>query len=139
MDSLTLEPYAARLRWRFPQEQTLQKWQTLLANFLDELGRACVTSGPYVIGHIKAIALLPGGGFLRGSKVSARYPADTECTGQDPDRYAELDMTLNVLVYGPSWTETHRLVSEVGLALAQRWGAELSISIADSEHHYHHH
>jgi len=139
MDSLTLEPYAARLRWRFPQEQSPQKWQTLLANFLDELGRACVTAGPYVIGHIKGLALLPGGGFLRGSKVSAHYPADTEYTGQDTDRYAELDMTLNVLMYGPSWTETRRLVSEVGLSLAQRWGAELSIAVADNEHHHYHH
>ena len=144
MDQLTLEPYAARLRWRFPQAQSLERWQALSAEFLDELALACTAGGGRVVGHVKGLALLPGGGFLRGSKVSARYPADVDVEGAEIDACADLEMALNVLVYGLPLTEGRRLVLEIGQGLAQRWGAELDVLAGTAEHgagasdHHHH-
>lgn len=133
-----LEPYAARLCWRFPEAQPVERWQALLAALLDELGQACTIAGPYTIGHIKGLALLPEGGFLRGSKVSSRYPADTEINGATIGFYTELEIAINVLIYGLPLAKAHSIVSEVSLALAQRWGAELEVLVANSHRHYHH-
>jgi len=127
MDPLALEPYAARLRWRFPEAQPLANWQALFAAFLDELGWACTAAGRRVIGHIKGLALLPGGGFLCGSKVSPHYPPDMEISGATADSCAELELDLNVLVFGLPLSEAGRIVPEVGQAQALRWGAELEV------------
>ena len=136
MDPLTLEPYAARLCWRFPGAQPLERWQALFAAFLDELGQACAAEGARVIGHIKGLALLPGGGYLRGSKVSTDYPADVETKEALTDSCAELELSLNVLVYGLRLSEAQRIVPETSLALGQRWGAELEV-LTLSDHHHH--
>lgn len=139
MDPLTLEPYAARLRWRFPQAQALDRWQALFAALLDELAVACTQGGGRVVGHIKGLALLPGGGFVRGSKVSPRYPSDVDIEGAAIDACAELEVALNVLVYGLPLSEGRRIVPEIGQGLAQRWGAELEIVAASTEHESGHH
>jgi hypothetical protein len=151
MAELSLEPYAARLVWRFEQPQPLTTWQDLLAALLDELGLACSTSDRHVIGHIKAFALLPAGGFLRGSKVTACYPADVEAhidwhassvpppaerasardTNHAPDQarsgHTELEMTLNMLVYGLPMDSARRMVKATAVSQAARWNAELEI------------
>ena len=127
MGALTLEPYAARLRWRFSQGQPLVRWQALFSTFLDQVGHAADAAGPYVIGHIKGLALLPGGGFVRGSKVSADYPSDVEVQGAGDAVCAELEMALNVLVYGLPLTQTRQIVPEVGRELARQWDAELEV------------
>lgn len=127
MDQLTLEPYAARLRWRFPEAQPLDRWQALFAAFLDELALACTAGEPSVIGHIKGLALLPGGGYLRGSKVSVRYPADMELDGATAGQFPDLEMALNVLVYGLDLSQAQRRVLDTGQALAQRRGTVLEV------------
>jgi hypothetical protein len=169
MAELSLEPFAARLRWRLTESQPLEGWQDLMAGLLDELAIACSTSKSHVIGHIKALALLPSGGYLRGSKVSTSYPADVEAqsvggdtpqptsakppntdigsdgfgrsiaaeaattnaSGSASDKnseYAQLEMTLNLLVYGLPLDSARRIVSETCASAAARWDAELEIS-----------
>ncbi len=134
MDPLTLEPYAACLRWRFPKAQALESWQALFAALLDELALACTAGSVRVIGHIKGLALLPGGGFLRGSKVSIEYPSDVEIVGASSGAYSELELTLNLLVYGLPLSEGQRLVPEIGEQLALRWDAELEVLARSAEH-----
>jgi len=131
--TLTLEPYAARLRWRFAEEQPLVRWQALFSAFFDKVGQATDAAGPYVIGHIKGLALLPGGGFVRGSKVSAGYPSDVEVHGADAAACAELEMSLNVLVYGLPLTRARRIVAEVGQELARQWDVALEVVAAGQD------
>lgn len=133
MENLTLEPYAAWLRWRFPEAQALEGWQTLFAALLDELALACTTDGVRVIGHIKGLALLPGGGYLRGSKVSVEYPSDVEIAGATSGSCSELEFALNLLVYGLPLSEGQQIVSKIGKRLALRWGAELEVLARSAE------
>jgi hypothetical protein len=134
VDPLELEPYAARLCWRFAEAQSLETWQALFTAFLDQVAQACTAAGgPRVIGHIKGLMLLPGGGFLRGSVVSARYPPQVEISRAASGTCAELEMALNVLVYGLPLTEAQQLVPEAGQRLARRWGAV--VDVVASNHH----
>jgi hypothetical protein len=132
MDPLTLQPCATRLRWRFPEPQPLERWQTLFAAFLDRLALDCDASGPYVIGHIKGLVLLPGGGYLRGSKVSTQYAADVEVGRSTRTLFKDLELELQVLVYGLPLPEAQRIVQEAGQALAQNWNAELEVIVLSS-------
>ncbi len=144
MDQLTLEPYAAHLHWRFPEAQSSETWRELFATLLDGLAPACTGGGLYVIGHIKGLVILPDGSFLRGSKISVQYPADVEMEGAAADFWVELEMSLNVLVYGPPLSETRRIVSRVAQTTARQWNAEVTIApldgiegLAAGHHHSH--
>ena len=136
MDQLSLEPYAARIRWHFSDAQPLSYWKTLCATFLDDVAFACMARPPAVIGHIKGLALLPGGGFLRGSKVSTRHAADVEISGASAVSCRELEIALNVLVYGLPAFEAERVVGETGRAIAMHAGATFEVI---AEGHTHHH
>jgi hypothetical protein len=94
---LTLEPFAARLRWTLPAGGDAQTWSEIVAGYLEVLAGRCVQSGPCVIGHIKAFAPLPGG-YLRANVTRAGVAADVEAHASEPCR--ELSLALNVLVYG---------------------------------------
>ena len=123
MTALSLVPYAARLRWSFATAQAADQWQALVATFLEDLAAACVAGEMHVIGHIKALALLPDGGFLRASTISARHPADVAIERAGDRPCSELELALNVLVYGLAWTEAHRLVQASAQQVAKDRGA----------------
>ena len=80
-----------------------------------------------MIGHIKCVALLPGGGFLRGSKISVHYPPDMALHAGNVVPVAMLELSLNVLVYGLPLSEARHILRETALHLAQKWGAGLEI------------
>lgn len=123
MTAPSLSPYAARLRWYFATAQAADQWQALVATFLEDLAAACVAGEMHVIGHIKALALLPDGGFLRASTISARHPADVAIERAGDRPCSELELALNVLVYGLAWTEAHQLVKASAQQVAADRGA----------------
>ncbi len=139
MAKLILEPYAARLTWRFPEPQPPRRWQALFAALLDEVARTCATEESRVIGHIKGLGVMPDGGFLRGSTVGAQRPADVDLYLGPHGSSAELEMTLNVLVYGLPAGEAGGIVREIGLALAVREGARVDVAPVESQEDPHHH
>jgi len=98
MDGLILEPYSARLQLNAPEELPHVQWATVLTDLFDNLAARCDQTGATVIGHIKALARFPRGRFFRISVVAAEYPATIE--GSPPARYRQLELTLNVIVYG---------------------------------------
>jgi hypothetical protein len=116
MNDLRLEPYAAQQHWQMPAPLAGRDWQTLLVAYLAALAHACAAAGPAVIGHIKALALFPDGGYLRVSAVSATHPPTTD--GRPPDGLAELTLTLNVLVYGIARDVLSSLTCDIASTLA---------------------
>ena len=96
MAELILEPYAVNQRWSLSGDA--DKWETLISEYLETLARRCHETGKCIIGHIKALALFPNGGYLRVSVVSPTVPAGVE--GSVPTDCTELVLTLNVIVYG---------------------------------------
>jgi hypothetical protein len=122
MDELILEPYAAVLRWHLPAAG--DRWEAILAGYLETLAQRCHASGRCVIGHIKALALFPGGGYLRLSVTAPHLPASVE--GQVPPGCTQLDLTLNLIVYGLSQTTLEQIALEAAAQAAAQQKGQVS-------------
>jgi hypothetical protein len=120
---LILEPYAVNQRWRFGT--TDMSHGALITEYLESIARACNNAGECVVGHIKALALFPGGNFLRVSVVSPSLPADQE--GDVPSGCTDLDLALNVIVYGLERAMLERIVHATAVDLTRRWKGEVEI------------
>jgi hypothetical protein len=124
MSTLVLEPYATQQRWQAQAPLTGEAWQELMAGYLGALARACAEAGPCIIGHIKALALFDGGGYVRISAVSATREPTVD--GRVPDGLSTISLTLNVLVYGLSATSLQDLTWKAAAALAQARGVTVT-------------
>ena len=120
MTAPTLEPYATQQRWTAPAPLPGAEWRALFSDALAALAQACDAAGPCVIGHIKALALFDGGGYLRVSVISATHAPTAE--GRAPDDLTTLSLTLNVLVYGLPAATLHDITWQTAAALAQDRG-----------------
>lgn len=132
MEKLNLEPYAVYIRWSFSDKRTGEKWKELIEEFLDDLGNECVQEKG-VIGHIKCLSRLPGGEHIRGSKISSNYSADVEYS-QDFFAIKELNMILNVLVYGISFYFMSQLVNSSAKKKAEEKKIEVAVHPGDYQH-----
>jgi len=122
---LNFTPYASHVHLSFSREQSGAEWKKLIECFLDELGQKCAEEKS-VIGHIKCLSRLPGGGYIRGSKVSPDYPADVDLiTGTHPMK--EMKLTLNVLVYGLCTSHLSQLVEKTAREIAESWRGEVKV------------
>lgn len=129
-----LEPYAVRQQWRLPGQNP--DWPAFLGEYLTALAQACTAAGAPVLGHIKALALFPNGGYFRISVVDARRPPTTE--GALPANLSALDLTLNLIVYGLEAAALQRITTETGAQLAEKHHGEVTEQIQTHSHHSHH-
>lgn len=95
---MMLEPFTALLRFTFPAPTPIGECSENLKRFLETLAELCEKSGPCVIGHIKALALLSGDHYVRASVVSSSLPAQIDADASED--LTEMTLTLNMLVYG---------------------------------------
>jgi hypothetical protein len=121
MANLILEPYAVSQRWYFSRENT--NWESLIVEYLVTIARTCVEFNRCVIGHIKALALFPGGYYLQVSVIDPTLPAGVK--GRVPPDCTELRLTLNVIVYGLDRDLVERIASETAVQLAYRRQGEV--------------
>lgn len=141
--NLLLEPLAARVRWQLPMEVPMSDWVVLLRAFLDMLALRCA-NGPYVIGHIKALATLSTGGFVRGSTVSAAYPADVVVAEALPTARASFDITLNLIVYGLPFDRARVVAMQSAQEVVATHGGTVAVEALSERaypptHHHHEH
>jgi hypothetical protein len=119
MADLILEPYAVSQCWSFSEENT--NWESLIVEYLETIARTCVEFDRCVIGHIKALALFPGGDYLQVSVIDPGLPAGVK--GHVPPGCNELRLSLNVIVYGLDHDLVGRIASETAVQIAgQRQG-----------------
>ena len=125
MSDATLAVAALRQRWHLPEAASPERWQRLLELLAGEVAADCDAAGASLIGHVKVLALLRNGGYVRASALDTRHAPSSEASGCETAGEAEL--TLNVLVYG--------LADEVvaGLAGAALTRAAVSAGIEVSE------
>ena len=123
MAELILEPYTVKQRWRLFGD--VGEWENLVSEFMQTLARRCHETGKGIIGHIKALALFPDGGYLRVSVVSPTLPAGVE--GSVPMGCTELVLTLNVIVYGLERDPLERLTRETADHLTKKWKGGVTI------------
>lgn len=121
MDDLKLEPYAVVLTFKFPEIQ--DRWEELLAPLMIRVAEESTKSGKAVVGHIKALALFADNQFFRMSVIAPNIPPTTE--GQIPPGTSELQITLNVLVYGIPETELEEITRLITRQLAQQWNGSI--------------
>ena len=123
MAELILEPYSVNQRWRLFGDA--DKWKNLISEFMETLARRCHETGKGLIGHIKALALFPDGGYLRISVVSPTVTAGVE--GSVPMGCTELVLTLNVLVYGLGRELLERITREAVDDLTKKWKGGVTV------------
>lgn len=113
-----LHPFTAVYQVDFSRPVAAEEHRRLLAELLERVARGCMAAGARLIGHIKAFALQPGGGYLVGSVTSARSSAqlkDSELQVGDC-----LEVSLTVLVYGLERERLAQIVAETWLALTHQ-------------------
>jgi hypothetical protein len=128
MAELILEPYAVIQHWRLADAAS-EQWQTVLSDYLETLARTCDENGACIIGHIKALAVFPDNGYLQISVVSPKFPASIK--GAVPSGCRELNLSLNVIVYGLEYELVERLTGETASHVAEMWKAEVNIEQTD--------
>ncbi len=134
MSEPTLEPFAAQVNWSWSDPRTTAEWAALVAELLDGIAEPVSAVPGRVIGHIKAIATFPGGGHVRGSRVSATRPADVELGGDAPDSASEAVIVLNVLVYGYPHVECRDHVAAMIAGTATRVAATARTIMNTTDH-----
>ena len=116
MDELTLEPYAVVQRWHLPD--TDGQWESILGDYLQRIAQRCTAAGKCVIGHIKALSTFSHQSYLRVSVVAANIPATVE--GKVPVGCIDLELILNVLVYGLERTAIEQITRETANEIASQ-------------------
>lgn len=124
MAELTPENYAVNQRWILSAGDG--KWEALIVEYLETIARRCHETGNCIIGHIKALALFPEGGYLRVSVVSPTLPAGVE--GGVPAGCTGLVLTLNVIVYGPTRDLLEKITLEAAVRLSEKWKGRVTIA-----------
>jgi len=117
MAELNLEPYAEVQEWHMPEAEG--RWDIMLGGYLQGLGRRCASEGPCVIGHIKALALFSGNRYVRLSVTATDIQPGID--GTVPSGCTDLELTLNVLVYGLSRGVIERITRETAEETARVW------------------
>lgn len=120
-DVPVLEPFATRLRFRVDAPLAAADWGELIREFARILCARCATEAGYLIGHIKGFAELAGGGYLRFSAVAAGRAPDVEVRGAQADTFREINVDLNVHVYGARPDRLREFVREAGDEVARGW------------------
>jgi hypothetical protein len=121
VDELNLEPYTVIQAWSLPEAGG--NWESILGDYLQRIAQGCAASGKCVIGHIKAIATLPDRNYLRISVVAPNIPASIE--GKLPPHCTNLELTLNVLVYGLERSVIEKITLEMAGEIARQRKGEV--------------
>lgn len=139
MDELILEPYAVIQTWHVPDADG--RWESILGDYLEKIAQRCTDAGKCVIGHIKALSTFSDQSYLRVSVVAANIPATIE--GKVPTDCTDLELTLNILVYGLERIAIEQIAVETANEISrQRKGAVHHKDITHAGerlHHPHHH
>lgn len=125
MSDMILEPFTARLRFVFPDPKGIEEWSEILKCFLEASAILCRESGPCLIGHIKGLVLLSGDHYLRVSVVSPSLPAQVETNVSGA--FAEMTVTLNMLVYGLPKERLESILNEVATRPRTSWSERVTV------------
>ena len=136
---MILEPYAVVQTWHILDADG--QWESILGDYLQKIAQRCTDAGKSVIGHIKALSTFSDQSYLRISVVAANIPANIE--GKAPPNCTDLELTLNILVYGLERTAIEQIVHKTANEIvSQRKGAVHHKYInhaGDDLHHSHRH
>ncbi len=125
MDDLILDPYSVVLNFTFPEIQN--RWEELLSQFLVSIAEESTKSEKAVVGHIKTLTTFSDNQFFRMSVIAPSIPPTTE--GQIPPGNTEIEIILNVLVYGVLKTELIKITRLKADEIAHDWKGKIVLQI----------
>jgi len=135
MSGARLAAVALRQVWRLPKARPGREWQRPLEELVAAVALDCEAAGAVVIGHVKALAAWPEGGYVRASAVDTRHGPSAESTAMGVARESEL--TLNVLVYGLADEVVVGLATSALTRLATTVGAQVTPCAPSAGGHVH--
>ena len=121
--------------WHLPDAN--EQWESILGGYLQTIAQRCTSARKCVVGHIKALSIFPDQSYIRISVVAANIPATVD--GKVPTGYTDLELTLNVLVYGLERDAIEQISQETANEIAlQRKGAVHPQYLNRAGEHLHH-
>lgn len=125
--------YAVKIDVHLHERVPSNLLQSRIESLLSSIAKECMAAGATLIGHIKCLANTANHGFLAVSVVDERSgPRSRGCL---EDGVEEIEIVLNVLLYGLSRDKVEDIVertSQVGLAIP---GAHVHLTELDEDHH----
>lgn len=124
MSSPELHPFAGQYQVNYSGLTSEEENRRMLAELLERIAHESAAAGTTLIGHIKAYASQPGGGYMKGSVTSIRAPAQVEAHSLHD--HEQLNVSLVVLVYGLEAERLEQIVAHTWKELAGK-GLLLSV------------
>jgi len=90
--------YAGKVHARFDRAKGPEEVRSLVSSTISRVAKECMKDGARLIGHIKCIAEVDSGKYIACSVVSAEN--DAVCRGELDGSSKNLNLILNVLIYG---------------------------------------
>lgn len=134
MAQLNLQPCAVQMNWLSNEPLTGSEWENLLCKFLNDLGKNCIVNGGSLVGHIKGNATVAGSPCLQLSLVSLNQPVFVG--GSVPDGSNELQITLNVLVFGISADGLTAAINTSHDQTLKSWAGSIDVGIRLAKQDY---
>ncbi len=121
---ISLEPFAAMVDFQFTSPMLGNTLETMLLEYIRELGQRCDDKDGSIIGHIKALGIFPDKSHIRLSLVSVAHPPEKE--GTVPDDKQDIQITLNVLVYGVPAVLLESIAMDTALFIGEKWSCNVA-------------
>ena len=129
MKSLTLHPLSINLVLNFARPVSMEELKRLLGGLFEETGKAISRDKSCVIGHIKGLATLKHGDWLKVNLVAADRPAQAEASSDQP--VAQAFMAVNFMVYGIESLELFKIAKAVINQPDKPWNGLVSLANPD--------
>jgi hypothetical protein len=131
--------YAVRVDVHFAQQVPPAEVRSKVEKLMMDIARACMAEGAALIGHIKCVVETPGQGFLATSVTDVGTGAVSR--GQLEEGIKDMDVVINVLLYGLTRAKVQRLVDPLARYELSFPRAEVELEDLEKEHahdHEHH-
>jgi len=129
--------YAGRIHVRFRKPRSGAHIQSLMQDFMSRTAIGCGEAGASLIGHIKCIVEADNGGYLVCSATDSS--GRVRCRGSLKDGAYDLDLVLNVLLYGLDREKIEEVVARSSKDLMESKESKVEIEDMDVEEHDHDH
>ncbi len=125
--------YAVRIELHLHDAVPSPELQARLESLLAAIARECMANGATLIGHIKCLATATDKGYLAVSVVDTSTAPRSR--GHLEDGVLELEVVLNVLLYGLSREKVERIVEKLSRSELRMPGAYVHLVELDEHEH----
>jgi len=127
--------YAGKIHAHFDQAKEADEIRSLVSRTISSVAQECMKEGASLIGHIKCIAEVDSGKYIACSVVSA--DSEAMCRGELDGSSRNLDIILNVLLYGLDKSKVEKIVVRSAHSVFNGKGMHVEFEDLEFEDHEH--